>query len=72
LIGNFNLNNDFDLIRDIAEVNPSIDFIFVGPYKTNNLGTTDSNVFSKVNALNKCTNIFFIGSRPAENLIFYL
>lgn len=72
LIGNFNHNVDYDLIRNIATHNPEIDFVFVGPYSTHNLGEVSSSIEDQVNEINKMDNAHFIGSVPSEEIISWL
>ncbi|MCH2233038.1 MAG: hypothetical protein MK078_02210 [Crocinitomicaceae bacterium] len=72
LVGNFNNNVDYDLIEKIALHNKGIDFIFIGPYKDNNLGNDTKSVAEKVDHLKMLKNVYFIGSVPSSKIINYL
>lgn len=67
LVGNFNNNVDYNLIFDIAEHNMQIDFIFIGPFETNNLGYSKSTKDTII-LLEQLSNVFFIGEIPSENI----
>lgn len=72
LVGNFNNNVDYTLIEQIAQRNTKIDFIFIGPYASNNLGNDVQNVGQKVQELSLLENVFFIGEVPSKSIIHYL
>lgn len=72
LIANFNANNDYALIDELARQHPTIDFIFIGPFESNNLGSIKSEIASKIARLEQYKNVFFIGSKPANELIFWM
>ena len=72
LVGNFNNNVDYDLIESIAVENPSIDFIFVGPYTSENLGTVSSSVATRIEEINGLTNVYFVGSVHSNEVILWL
>jgi len=72
LVANFNHNIDFDLIGKMAEENPTIDFIMIGPYRTNNLGITDQTIFKEIETLKKLSNVFFIGGIDSDQIKNYL
>ncbi|WP_027420905.1 glycosyltransferase family protein [Crocinitomix catalasitica] len=72
LISNFNGNVDYDLIELIADFNPNIDFIFVGPFETNNLGKTPLTIQKRVAELKKRKNVYFVGAQPAQELIKWM
>ena len=72
LVCNFNNNIDYLLIRSIAKANPTIDFIMVGPYKSNNLGNTHNQIDDEIEQTKAMNNVFFIGSIESESIITYL
>jgi glycosyltransferase involved in cell wall biosynthesis len=72
LIANYNNNIDYDLIADIAAKNLEIDFIFVGPYTSNNLGGSTEILLNKIKKLKENDNVFFIGSVPSDELIGWM
>ncbi|MFK8046426.1 MAG: hypothetical protein AB8B72_13100 [Crocinitomicaceae bacterium] len=72
LISNYNLNIDYKLIENIARVNKSIDFIFVGPYTSNNLSDTDKQVKIKIDKLQTLENVHFVGSKPSAELMTWI
>jgi len=61
MVGNFSNYLDYNLIGEIAETSPEVDFIFVGPKAESNLGSADPIVVSQIEELEKTKNIFFIG-----------
>ena len=72
LVGNFNHNIDFDLIVQIAKLNPDIDFTMIGPYQSNNLGITGNDIFDQITEIKKLPNVFFIGSINSDLIKTYL
>ena len=72
LVGNFSSNIDYETIAACATKNPQVDFIFVGPYQSNNLSPVEAEVQAIIANLQKKNNIFFIGEVPSSTLINYL
>jgi len=72
LISNYNLNVDYELISEIALKNTTIDFIFVGPYTNNNLSDTDQQVQIKIDNLKTLKNVYFVGAKPAAELMSWM
>ena len=71
LVGNFNHNVDYDLIYNIATENSSIDFIFIGPYTSNNLMSVNDQK-KEVEFLEKLDNVFFIGAVKSNEILGWL
>jgi hypothetical protein len=61
---------DWQLIGKVVSENPAIDFIFVGPNADAELASTDQSVARK--KIKASQNCFFIGEKPAGELIKYL
>lgn len=68
LTGNFTHYIDFDLIRELSNRLPMIDFIFVGPNQSSNLGPIENEHVQKIATLNKRPNVYFIGPVDASQL----
>ena len=58
----------------MAKQNPAVDFIFVGPYKLNNLSEAVDTAYitSHVELLEKLDNVFFMGPVPSKSIINWL
>ncbi len=69
-IGNLHKNLDYDLIKNLASKHSTVDFILVGPYTSNNLGGTNISDSHKTD-LEALGNVYFIGSKPSNELINY-
>ena len=72
LIGNFHANIDYEIINKCALINPDVDFIFIGPYQSNNLSSIPNLITLKVMELSTLSNVFFIGEVQSSELINYL
>lgn len=58
---------DFDLMKKVAEENPSISFVLIGPIALKDKDAkTDDLGFSKVK------NIYYLGTRPYSEKIYYM
>lgn len=71
LVGNFNDNVDYDLLLACITKNPQIDFIMVGPYKSNNLSPTQQ-CNPQIETFQKFNNVFFLGEVKSVAIISYL
>lgn len=72
LVGNFNNNVDYELIKEMVQRNPKIQFYFIGPYSSNNLGNDDMNVQEKVKEIEAMDNVVFTGSVPSADIMSWL
>ncbi len=68
-VGNINGLREPERFCRLADQNPAVDFILIGPYKPSNLST---GIVSKNYETLQRDNIYLIGSIPAENIHPYL
>jgi hypothetical protein len=71
-VGNLNQQVDYDLLNKTVSENLQCDFFIIGPYQDNNLSRNGSLEIKVFNSLSKYDNLFFLGSKPANELIHYL
>lgn len=72
LVGHFNSNVDYDLIESIVLLNENVQFVFIGPYKSNNLGKSAKDESEKINKLKTYPNVKFTGSIPSSEIMKWL
>jgi hypothetical protein len=71
-VGNFQVSFDFGLLKQLANENPDVDFIMIGPKNISNLGELDTKVVENIEATEKQENIYFLGKVKSDDLPAYL
>lgn len=70
-IGNFQMSFDFELLERLAERNPNVDFIMVGPKVTSNLSELCDVTQNTIERLNLLQNIYFTGIVASSEIMRY-
>lgn len=72
-VGNFQFSFDFKLLGTLAEANPDVDFILIGPREeSSNLGKLDPKVSEAIQKVESSPNIYFLGPVPSDQVMAYL
>jgi hypothetical protein len=71
-VGNFQKSFDFGLLERMAQQNPRVDFIMIGPNQSSNLGQMHESIAHAAQAVARMPNVFFTGAVHSERLPAYL
>jgi hypothetical protein len=71
-VGNFQVSFDFELLNELSNSHPDIDFVMIGPVANSNLGKIDPKIQERIIKLQSNVNVIFLGKVPSYELPKYM